>query len=66
LSRKERLIMEMFPWWGYLILAGIIFSTYMMVKTGKEEKRIENMYIEREGNVYIERMTDEKKRRGLG
>lgn len=51
------------PWWIYLILAGIAFSGYMTIRTAKEEKEIDQSFIEREGEIYIERMNLEKERR---
>lgn len=52
-----------FPWWGYLVIAGIIFSAYMLVRTAKEERDLENYYIEKEGEIFIKRMEEEKERR---
>nr|WP_295971167.1 sporulation YhaL family protein [uncultured Bacillus sp.] len=52
------------PFWLYLIVMGILISAYMTVKTGKEEKRLEEEIIEREGQVYMERL--EKERSGKG
>ncbi|WP_328589291.1 sporulation YhaL family protein [Litchfieldia alkalitelluris] len=51
------------PWWIYLILVGVIFSAYMIVRTTLEEKKIEDSYIESEGQVYIDRLNDEKERK---
>lgn len=53
----------MVPIWVYFVLVGIIVSAIMVIKTGNEERKIENKYIEKEGNVYIERMYEEKKKR---
>ena len=46
----------MVPIWVYFVLVGIIVSAIMVIKTGNEERQIDNKYIEKEGNVYIERM----------
>lgn len=35
----------------------------MVIKTGREESQIENDFIEKEGQKYIERMQEEKARR---
>lgn len=51
------------PWWIYLVLAGILFSTYMMIKTAKEEREIDMEFIEKEGEIYIQRMEAERARR---
>lgn len=53
--------MTFLPWWVYLCIVGIIFSAYMAYKTAKKDKEIEEIFIEREGNVYIERMKKKKK-----
>ena len=49
------------PFWMYFVVMGIIFSAYMVVRTGKEEQRIENEIIEREGEVYMKRLEEERK-----
>ena len=53
----------MVPLWVYFVLVGIVVSAIMVIKTGNEEQKIDNTYIEKEGNVYIERMYEEKKKR---
>lgn len=44
-------------------LVGIAISAIMVIKTGREESQIENDFIEKEGQKYIERMQEEKARR---
>lgn len=51
------------PWFVYVALFGVLFSAYMVIRTSREEKKIEDSYIEQEGNVYIERMNSEKDKR---
>jgi len=51
------------PWWIYLVIMGIIFSAYMMVRTAKEEQEIDQVFIEKEGEVYMERIREERARR---
>ncbi|WP_453990623.1 sporulation YhaL family protein [Bacillus nitroreducens] len=51
------------PWFVYVALFGVLFSAYMVIRTTREERKIEDSYIEQEGNVYIERMNDERERR---
>ena len=46
-----------------LIIAGIIGSGIMVIKTGREESKIENDFIEQEGEKYISRMNEEKTKR---
>ncbi|WP_099353389.1 sporulation YhaL family protein [Fredinandcohnia onubensis] len=51
------------PWFVYVALFGVLFSAYMVIRTSREDKKIEDSYIEQEGNVYIERMNSEKEKR---
>ncbi|GLB58797.1 sporulation YhaL family protein [Cytobacillus sp. NCCP-133] len=53
----------MIPFWVYFIAAGIVVSAYMAVKTGREEKKVENDSIEREGEIYMKRLEREKEER---
>ena len=48
------------PFWMYLVVAGIVLSAYMVIRTGKEERRIEEKIIEREGEIYMERLKQKK------
>lgn len=50
----------MIPLWIYFAFAGIIISAYMVIKTGKEERRIEKESIELEGKVYMDRLERER------
>ncbi|MHC0036803.1 sporulation YhaL family protein [Pseudoneobacillus sp. C159] len=52
------------PIWVFAVLAGIMVSAYMAVKTGKEERRLEQESIEREGEIYMNRLEREKETRG--
>ncbi|MBP3040452.1 sporulation YhaL family protein [Bacillaceae bacterium Marseille-Q3522] len=49
------------PLWIYLVVAGIIFSAYMAIRSGKKERQEEKQVIEEEGNIYMERIEKEKK-----
>jgi hypothetical protein len=51
------------PWWIYLVVVGIVGSGIMMVKTGKMDRKMQQFYIEREGQVFIERIKYEKEKR---
>ncbi len=48
------------PIWVYFVAAGIIISAYMAFKTGKEERKVELEWIEREGEVYMKRLESER------
>jgi hypothetical protein len=51
------------PWWIYLVVGGIGVSGAMMVKTSQKDREMQQFYIEREGQVFIERIKYEKERR---
>jgi rRNA processing protein Gar1 len=51
------------PFWIWLVVAGIVFSAYMTIRTNREEKEIEMKEPEMEGAIYIERMEREKEKR---
>jgi hypothetical protein len=51
------------PIWMYLVVAGIFGSAFMTIKSAKEEKNMEDEWIEKEGEVYIHRMEEEKERK---
>jgi hypothetical protein len=51
------------PIWMYFIVAGIFVSAYMAMRSAKEDRDVENEWIEQEGEVYIRRMEDEKEKR---
>lgn len=51
------------PWWVYLVLIGIFLSGYLSFKYSLEDKQVEKEWIEQEGNVYIERIQQEKEAR---
>ncbi|WML49655.1 sporulation YhaL family protein [Neobacillus sp. PS3-34] len=55
----------MIPIWMYAVVAGIIISAAMALKTGREERLIEMESIEKEGEIYITRLEKEKEKRGL-
>ena len=51
------------PWWIYLIIMFIIFSGYMSYRAMRVEKILEQHYIEREGQIYMERIRQERHRK---
>ena len=48
------------PFWIYFVVMGIMTSAYMVVRTGKEEKLVEEEMIEREGDIYMQRLEQER------
>jgi len=51
------------PIWIYAVVAGIVISALMAIKTGREERQVEMESIEREGEIYIKRLEQEKEMR---
>ncbi|PEM44920.1 sporulation YhaL family protein [Bacillus toyonensis] len=55
--------MEILPWWVYLVIVGIVLSGYMVLYTSKKEQEMDNEFIEKEGEVYMKRLEDEREKR---
>ncbi|HLQ70666.1 MAG TPA: sporulation YhaL family protein [Bacillota bacterium] len=53
----------MVPWWVLLMVLFIFLSGYMAFRAMRAERRLENYYIERDGNVYMERIERERQMR---
>jgi Sporulation protein YhaL len=51
------------PIWIYLVVAGIFFSGFMAIRSAQQEKHIDESFIEKEGQIFIDRMNVEKERR---
>ncbi|MFT4416726.1 sporulation YhaL family protein [Fredinandcohnia humi] len=51
------------PWFVYVALFGVLFSAYMVIRTTREDRQVEKSFIEQEGNIYIERMKNEREKR---
>ena len=49
------------PIWIYFVIAGIAVSAFMAIKTSREDRQLEQEWIEKEGEEYIERMEEEKR-----
>lgn len=51
------------PIWVYAVVVGIVISALMAIKTGREERMLEMENIEKEGEIYLTRLEEEKERR---
>ncbi|MFS0779036.1 sporulation YhaL family protein [Neobacillus sp. 3P2-tot-E-2] len=51
------------PIWVYAVVVGIVISALMAIKTGREERMLEMENIEKEGEIYLTRLEQEKERR---
>lgn len=54
------------PWFVYVALFGVLVSAFMVIRTTREERQVDESFIEQEGNVYIERMELERESRTKG
>ncbi|HHY21998.1 MAG TPA: hypothetical protein GX525_09010 [Bacilli bacterium] len=59
---QASVLLEAGPWWVYFILAGIIYSGYMAFKYYMEDRQLDEEFIEKEGEVFIHRMKEERQR----
>jgi Sporulation protein YhaL len=50
-------------WWIYLCIIGILVSGYMAFKTSREDKMIDDEFIEKEGQVYLDRIEQERQKK---
>ncbi|MDF2910307.1 MAG: signal peptidase [Sporolactobacillus laevolacticus] len=55
--------LESIAWWVYLVVAGIIFSGYQAFSISRQDKEVDEEWVEQQGNVYMKRLDAEKKRR---
>lgn len=55
--------MFLLPYWIYAVMIGIFVSGFMVLYTSKQEKDIDDTYIEKEGEIYIQRIKEERERR---
>ncbi|PLT31230.1 sporulation YhaL family protein [Peribacillus deserti] len=51
------------PVWIWFVIAGIVSSAFMTVKTARDDKKLEMAWIEEEGKKYMDRMEEEKRKR---
>lgn len=62
-STRERKCLRMIPIWVYAVVAGIVISAIMAIKTGREERVLELENIEKEGEAFMKRLEEEKETR---
>jgi Sporulation protein YhaL len=55
--------MFIMPWWIYLCIIGILVSGYMAFKTARQDKQIDDTFIEQEGQVYLDRIEQERQKK---
>lgn len=52
------------PIWVFFCIIFIFLSGYMALRAMKAEHHLEQQFIEREGQIYLTRIEEEKERRG--
>jgi Sporulation protein YhaL len=55
--------MFLLPWWIYVCIIGILASGYMAFKTSREDKMIDHDFIEKEGQVFLDRIEQERQKK---
>ncbi|MFC0272069.1 sporulation YhaL family protein [Metabacillus herbersteinensis] len=55
--------MILLPWWVYLCIIGIIYSGYMAFQTARQDRVVDEEFIENEGRIFIERIEKEREKR---
>lgn len=54
---------DLTPFWVYFVVAGILFSGYRSYNLGSEQKMLDLKVIEQEGEVFMQRIAEERERR---
>ncbi|WP_188455216.1 sporulation YhaL family protein [Virgibacillus oceani] len=49
------------PWWVFMMILFIFLSGYMAYRAIRAERKLEQQFIEREGNIFMERIEEERK-----
>ncbi|MGL4523719.1 MAG: sporulation YhaL family protein [Bacilli bacterium] len=49
-------MLETLPWWMYFVVLGILVSGYMTLYWNRKEHILEQVEIEEQGKVYMERI----------
>jgi hypothetical protein len=55
--------MLVLPWWIYACIIGILVSGYMAFKTSLQDKMVDEEFIEKEGQVYLDRIEQERQKK---
>lgn len=53
------------PLWVFIIILLILFSGYMAFRTIQADRKLDQQYIEQEGQIYIDRMSKEKQEKAM-
>ncbi|MEH7455253.1 sporulation YhaL family protein [Gottfriedia acidiceleris] len=55
--------MPILPFWMYIVILGIFVSGFMVLYTSKQERDADEAFIEKEGEIYLQRIKEERERR---
>lgn len=55
--------MMLLPWYIYACIIGILVSGYMAFRTAREEKMVDHEFIEKEGQVFLDRIEQERQKK---
>jgi hypothetical protein len=51
------------PWWVFMLILFIFLSGFMAYRAMKAEQKLEHEFIEKEGQVYMDRLDAEREER---
>jgi preprotein translocase subunit YajC len=57
----ETVIAEVMPWWVLMIIVFIFFSGYMSYRAMRAERKLEQQFIEQEGQIYMNRLEEARR-----
>lgn len=60
MDKEVRIMILGVPWWVFMFILLIFFSGYMAFRAMMAEKKIEQQFIEQEGNIYMERIRQKR------
>ncbi len=55
------MIAEVMPWWVLMIIVFIFFSGYMSYRAMRAERKLEQQFIEQEGQIYMNRLEEARR-----
>ncbi|WP_087973356.1 sporulation YhaL family protein [Oceanobacillus rekensis] len=55
--------MEAIPLWVFAVIILIFLSGYMAYRAMLAERKLDQQFIEREGNIYLERIQEDRQKR---
>ncbi len=62
-KERNEVIWKFYHGWFKIVIVGIVLSGYMVLYTSKKEQEMDNEFIEKEGEVYMKRLEEEREKR---